>query len=143
MALYRMVVAQSTYVHNNLPNVFWFKADVPSLGAYTTTVTWVLNEAPYLLVTAGGLPPKAGQSEEIDIQFRLNGTSLGVFKFPRSVSRAVVPVTATTMIGVPRGILRLHYPGVYQAANVLNVELVPLGSPDDFYIGPVVCHYGA
>ena len=46
------------------------------------------------------------------------------------------------MIPIPRGIVRLAFSAPFPAPNVLNVESVPLTTPDFFFIGPIVCHYG-
>jgi hypothetical protein len=141
MALYRIVVGGSKFVFKNNPSAFAFNAEVPTLGAYSMPSNWIINEVPYLTVNALGGPPASGQSETITLQFRLNATPLGAFQFPRFPSHTGMP--GTQMIVIPRGILRLRFIPPFPVPNVLNVESLPLNSSDYFWLGPVVCHYGA
>lgn len=142
MALYRIVVGGSKIVVNNVPSAFPFNAEVPTLGAYTIPFSWVVNEVPYLTVNALGAPAASGQSETILLQFRLNATPLGAFQFPRFDPTSHTAMPGTQMIVIPRGILRLRFSPAFPVPNVLNVESLPLNSPDYFFLGPVVCHYG-
>jgi hypothetical protein len=137
MPLHRFVVGSSTIVFNNASNSFNFNAFVPTLGAETVPITWVLNEAPYLLVGAlGGFSTTS--SEAIDLRFRLNGMVLGVFQFPRWTSHFVI-IPTTRIVPIPRGVLTVSFSGAPVANNILVAE--SLTASDYFFLGPVVCHY--
>jgi hypothetical protein len=137
MPLHRFVVGNSTMVFNNTSNSFTFNAFVPVLGQEPYPITWVLNEAPYLLVSAlGGFSPSSSQA--IDLRLLLNGTVLGVFQFPRWASHFVI-VPTTTIVPIPRSVLTVSFSGAPVSNNVLVVE--SLTAADYFFLGPVVCHY--
>jgi len=138
MALHRFVVVNSTIVVSNAGNSFAFNAFVPSLGPYTIPVTWVFNEAPYLLVEALGGYLATNPSEAINLRFRLNGTPLGTFQFLRWISHTQ-QIPSTMVIPIPRSVLNLSFSGAPVANNILVVEsITPM---DSFFLGPVVCHY--
>ena len=125
-------MAAFTVLETNTVTVF-----AGSSGAATKSYGFVGFGLSFLdFQVLGGFDP--GGSEVINLRFRVNTITLGVFQFHRWQDHSVL-VPERSMITIPESVL---IPATFPA-NFLVIDAVSGVPGDYFFLGPMIYHYNS